>query len=305
MAQLQARFTPRPSTGPGISDNNVMRILATLFIAMAPLLAADSLLLSPLEAQKEIASGKALLLHVGAKADYEAGHIAGARFVTLADISTSSPLRLQMPDDAALTEMLLKLGVENGRKVIVYAGNDSVQSATRVWFTLDYAGLEARLINGGLAAWKKAGLPIDTAPAPAARGNALKIRPRREMLADATYIQAHLTDKSVAILDARLEEFYSGKTNNQMPRQGHITGAQSVPFPSLLNANKEFLPTTELKAKIGDAKTVVTYCHIGMQATVAYFAARLAGKDDVKLYDGSFEEWSAKPELPVKIGDQP
>lgn len=282
-----------------------MRILASLFFVMAPLLPAANLLLTPLDAQKEIAAGKVLVLHVGAKADYEAGHIPGARLVTLAEISTNSPLRLQMPDDAALTEMLLKLGMENGRPVIIYAGNDSVQSATRVWFTLEYAGLEARLINGGLAAWKQAGLPVDTTPAAATRGSALSIRPRREMLADSSYIQVHLDDKSVAILDARLEEFYTGKTNNQMPRQGHISGATSVPFPSLLNASKEFLPTLELKAKIGDAKTIVTYCHIGMQATVAYFAARLAGKDDVKLYDGSFEEWSAKPDLPVKTGDQP
>lgn len=282
-----------------------MRILATLLLFMSQLLPAANLLLTPLDAQKEIAAGKVLVLHVGAKADYEAGHIAGARFVTLADISTNSPLRLQMPDDATLTEMLLKLGVENGRKVIVYAGNDSVQSATRVWFTLDYAGLEARLINGGLAAWKKAGLPVDTTPAPATRGSALTIRPRRDMIADSTYIQAHLADKSVSILDARLEDFYTGKTNNQMPRQGHISGSQSVPFPSLLNADKEFLPAADLKAKIGDAKTIVTYCHIGMQATVAYFAARLAGMSDVKLYDGSFEEWSAKPELPIKTGDQP
>lgn len=281
-----------------------MRALFPLLLMTALTATAAGLLIDPAELQKEIAAGNLLVLHVGAKADYEAGHIAGARFVTLADVSTSSPLRLTMPDDAALTEALKKIGMENGKRVVVYAGNDSIQSATRVWFTFEYAGLPARLLNGGLAAWKRAGLPTETTPAPNTPGTTLAIQPRRELIATADYIQAHLDDKSVAIVDARLEEFYTGKTNNQMPRQGHISGAKSVPFPSLLTPTKEFLPVAELAAKLGETKTIVTYCHIGMQATVAYFAARLVGKD-VKLYDGSFEEWSTKPELPVKTGDQP
>lgn len=281
-----------------------MRALVPILFSLACTASAAGLLLNPAELQKEIAAGNLLILHVGAKADYEAGHIAGARFVTLADVSTSSPLRLTMPDDAALTEALKKIGMENGKKVVVYAGNDSLQSATRVWFTFEYAGLPARLLNGGIGAWKRAGLPTESTPAPNTPGSTLSIHPRRELIATADYIQAHLNDKSVAIVDARLEEFYTGKTNNQMPRQGHISGAKSVPFPSLTTPAKEFLPTAELAAKLGETKSIVTYCHIGMQATVAYFAARLVGKD-VKLYDGSFEEWSAKPELPVKTGDQP
>ena len=84
-----------------------------------------------------------------------------------------------------------------------------------------------------------------------------------------------------------------------MPRAGRIPGAVNVPYPSLLTKDRKLLPEAELKAKLGaPAKELVTYCHIGQQATVAYFTARYLGLKP-KLYDGSFQDWSSRPDLPV------
>jgi len=197
-----------------------------------------------------------------------------------------------------LQEKLMKLGVGNASRVVIYAGNESVQSATRIWFTFDYLSIPASMLNGGLAAWKNAGLAVTKDVPEVEWAKELSVKTRPDLVVDATWVSQHLTDSSVALVDARLEEFYSGKNAGNMPRAGRIPGAKNVPFPTLLGENKEFLPLSELNAKLGD-KPIVAYCHIGMQATVVYFSARLAGKD-VKLYDGSYEDWSRRTELPVE-----
>lgn len=268
-------------------------------LLFAGLLGAAEMLLpvSGLEALK--ANPKLVLLHVGMKADYDAGHIPGARLVTMAELANTGKLRLEMPDEADLKARLMKLGITNGVPVVVYAGNESIQSATRVWFTLAYAGLEPSLLNGGLAAWKAKGLGTETAAASFAPASDLTLKLHKDWIVDAEWVNGHLKDPKVAIVDARLPEFYSGQQANGMPRAGHLPGAKNVPFSSLVTAEKALLPKAELAGKIGDGKTVVTYCHIGMQATVAFFAAKLTGQD-AKLYDGSFEDWSARKELPIE-----
>lgn len=262
------------------------------------LLAAVNLLVTPewLSSQKK----DVVILHAGSAKDYAEGHIAGARLVTLADVSRpDAKLRLEMPPAELMRERLRQWGIGDGTLVVVYAGNESIQTATRVWFTLEYHSLPASLLDGGLAAWKAKGLPVTTESPTVTSAVSLTVRPRPELIVDAAWVRGHLGDAAVKIVDARLPEFYTGASAGNMPRAGHIPGAVSVPFPTLLTAGKSFLPVGELVGKLGAGETLVTYCHIGMQATVPYFAARVAGRE-VRLYDGSFEEWSGMAELPVE-----
>jgi thiosulfate/3-mercaptopyruvate sulfurtransferase len=247
-----------------------------------------------------------VVLHVGGEKDYAAGHIPGARRLSLADISGSGPdgLRLELPPLEKLRDALGQAGVANDSRIVVYPANESVPSATRVWFTLEYAGLGARasLLDGGLPLWKAEGRPLSTAAASVIPTQP-RLAPRTDLTAGADWIRAHLHDPEVRLLDARTPEYHSGANPGQMPRAGRIPGAANVPFDSLLDAQLKFRPAGELRAMIPSGKELVAYCHIGQQATLLYFAARLLG-EKVRLYDGSFQEWSRRSDLPVEASSE-
>lgn len=259
------------------------------------------MLISPDWLASHLHDESVVVLHTGSKADYEAGHIPGARLVTLADISItdSEELRLQLPPVAALEQAFARLGVTDRSRVVVYAGNDSVQSATRVWFTLDYLGLgdRAALLDGGLSVWRAEGKPVSTEAPPPASG-AFTPHPAPDRVVTADWVRDHLRDPKIQLIDARTPEFYSGASAGAMPRAGHIPGARNIPYPTVFDEHGKLKPEQHLRRMMA-ARTTVTYCHVGQQATVLYFVARYLGLD-ARLYDGSFQEWSRRSELPVE-----
>jgi thiosulfate/3-mercaptopyruvate sulfurtransferase len=179
-----------------------------------------------------------------------------------------------------------------------------VSPSTRILFTLDHAGFGARsaLLDGGMNAWKAEGRPITTDAAPTKVGqlSALKIKP---VSVDIGFVQQHINSPNVKIIDARAAVFYDGVEMGSS-RKGHIPSAKNIPFTEATDDKlfvKSVAQLDELftKAGVGPRDTVIAYCHIGQQGTAVVYAARATGRP-VYLFDGSFQEWGRRLDLPVE-----
>jgi thiosulfate/3-mercaptopyruvate sulfurtransferase len=272
---------------------------------------AQPLLVSTAWLAERLQDPRLVLFHIGDRVSrplYDAGHIPGAQFLS-PTLEWSTPrmegtLALELPEPATLDSLLEARGISDDSRVVLYAAQQYFTPATRGLFTLEYAGLRGRvsLLDGGLEAWKAEGRPLATAEPAPARGR-LTLRPDSSMLADAGYVSARLRDPAVRILDARDTSFYYGRETRQ-GRNGRIPGAASVPFSTLIDSTGRFRSAVQLRAQFEAAgvragQAVVTYCHIGQQASLTWFAARLLGHP-AKLYDGSFQDWARREELPVE-----
>jgi thiosulfate/3-mercaptopyruvate sulfurtransferase len=199
-----------------------------------------------------------------------------------------------MASTAEATRILEEIGISQNSRLVVYFTGNNVSTTTRTIYSLMYFGFEGRvaLLDGGLDGWKRAGGSV-TNVVPEVRHTSLQLSPHPDLVVDAEYVRQHLDDVSVTIVDARSKNFYDGAGTG--PRLGHIKGAVSVPYSSVADTLNQFKSKGELETIFRDAgvkkgNTIVAYCHVGQQATVVLQAARLLGYQ-VKLYDGSYEEW--------------
>jgi thiosulfate/3-mercaptopyruvate sulfurtransferase len=270
--------------------------------------AADNMLVTTSWLASHLNEPGLVLLHVGEKGEYDAEHIPGARYVSLRDIAMEGAdgLVLEMPPADDLRQRLEKLGISDDSRIIVYYGKDWVSPSTRVIFTLDYMGLGARtsLLDGGMGAWKREKRATTASVTPQTTGK-LSARTPRPIVVDNAWVQKHLTAPGHKIVDARAPVFYDGPPHGDQ-RAGHLPGAVNIPFTIVANDSLVILSPEELtkafrSAGVQAGDTVVAYCHIGQQATAVLFAARMIGHP-VRLYDGSFQDWSKRAELPVEGG---
>ena len=254
-----------------------------------------------------------VLLQIGERKDFDKGHIPGAQFLEYDSISTphGQGLMLELPPVEQLVSVFEKLGVSNGSHIILYFGTNWVTPTTRVYWTLDYLGLGDRtsILNGGLVAWDASHHPMSTQVRQPAKGS-IKPSPRKEILADATWVDAHLNRPNVTLIDARTHEFYTGSESDGNPRSGHIPGASNLPYLEVIDQDNNKFKSPDvlrelfLTAGLKPGNTMVSYCHIGQRATALYFAAKMLGYE-AKMYDGSWEDWSHRQDLPIVTGDLP
>jgi thiosulfate/3-mercaptopyruvate sulfurtransferase len=254
-----------------------------------------------------------VLLQIGEKKDYDKGHIPGAQFLEYESISTphGQGLMLELPPVEQLVSVFERLGVSNRSHVILYFGTNWMTPTTRVYWTLDYLGLGDRtsILNGGLVAWQATHHPVSTEIKQSAKGS-ITPAPRKEIVADAEWVSSHLQQAGITIIDARTHEFYNGSQSDGNPRSGHIPGAANLSYLDVVDQdNNKFKSPDALKelfraAGLKPGNLMVSYCHIGQRATVLYFTAKMLGYD-AKMYDGSWEDWSRRKDLPLIAGESP
>ena len=194
-------------------------------------------------------------------------------------------------------------GIGDRTRVIVIPHDGALQSATRVFITLAYLGAMDRisLMNGSYQAWKSESRTVTTAAPAAAPAVTFTPKLRPDIIATIAQVEAATKDSTRHIIDARLTRFYNGDGGGY-PRPGHIPTAVNVPLSSV-STNGYVKPISELKtlfaeAGVDQSKPVITYCHIGQQATLVWFVATMLGHD-ARMFDGSFQEWSGTARLPV------
>ena len=250
-----------------------------------------------------------VLIEIGTQENYNRRHIPGAVFMTWQDISTprDSGLTLQIPSMERLVDSFEKAGVSNNSRIILYYGNDWITPTARFYLTLYYMGFgdNTSILDGGLLQWQKESRTVTSEIKKVKKGKINVQNPHKDAVVDVSFVEKKLNDPQYQLVDARTEDYYSG-TDTNYTRPGHVVGATNIPFTSLTSEDPPYLfkPEKELRKIFADAnvdgsKNVICYCHIGQQASLVFFIAKYLGYNNIQLYDGSYQEWDKRTDLPV------
>ena len=244
-----------------------------------------------------------------AAAEYEGGHIPGAVFMDIAEIADSnSSLPNMLPPPEKFASRMQSLGLGDGSRIVVY-DDSPFKTATRAWWMLTLFGAhDVAILDGGIAKWKAGGRALETGK-PTLPHRPFTVWKDDSSVRNKADMLANLHSKDAVVVDARGAARFTGEEAE--PRadmaSGHIPGSRNLPYSDLFNADGTWKQGEALVAAFTAAgvdldRQMITTCGSGMTAAVVLFGARLTGKKDVALYDGSWSEWGLDADTPKAMG---
>jgi thiosulfate/3-mercaptopyruvate sulfurtransferase len=254
-----------------------------------------------------------------ARGRFDDGHIPGARHADLLeDLSDQgAAYHFARPPAGRLAAALGRLGVTGACAVVAYDSADGMWAA-RLWWMLRWIGVPAAVLDGGWGAWVGSGGAIEqgladagTVPGGSAdpHEGAITAHERSGMWADqADVLEIVSGTRPGTLVCALSREVFEGTAPTRYARRGHIPSSLNVPARALIAPDGRLRPPEQLAEAVaglpdhGEGGGVTVYCGGGISAALVAHALTLVGREDVAIYDGSLEEWSADPDLPLVLG---
>jgi thiosulfate/3-mercaptopyruvate sulfurtransferase len=237
-------------------------------------------------------------------------HIPGSQYV---DVSAqfsdpSAPLHYTHPTPQALADELARLGVGPHDPVVIYDATGTMWAA-RLWYLLSWIGVDTHVLNGGLAAWRSGGHPVDSGEADDPKAlESWSAAATREAWITKDELVARAADDSRPLVCGLPAGSFSGEAPTRYSRRGRIPNSVNVSSRDLFGADgtvlgdEEILAAYEAEGVSVDKPEVLLYCGGGISASASALTLAEIGVTNVRIYDGSLEEWSADPSLPLLTG---
>lgn len=242
-----------------------------------------------------------------AHAEFQAGHIQGAAFFDINAIADqASPLPTMLPPPAQFATQIGALGVGTGDRIVLY-DNAPHHTATRAWWMLRSFGIDAAILDGGLAKWRAEGRPLLSGER-VLQSTTIAVHPNPALVRTLDQVKANLGTHAEQLVDARSAARFTGQEAETRPglAGGHIPGSANIPYSSFFNPDGTWKHPASLRLVFEDEgieveRPVIATCGSGISAAVVVFALHLLGHP-AALYDGSWTQWGADPSTPKATG---
>ncbi len=241
--------------------------------------------------------------------EFQREHIPGAGFLDLdGELSNrASPFPFMMPSAEQFSAVVSEKGVSDDSWVVLYSIGNMMWSTRVWWMFLSFGFDRVAVLDGGWDKWHRESRPVSSRPCAYKAGD-FTATSRPDLIASRQEVERAMRESGVCTLCTLSPEVYQGISERHSGRPGHIPGSLNDYYRDLVDPDiGTFLESADLRERfatlgVSEKERVITYCGGGIASTLTALALRLAGHQDVAVYDGSLREWAADPDLPLEMG---